>query len=136
MVKTKAKAFALRKLLEKQAKHSKMEKLRYSDLKLQDYLKDGKLKAEEMKTLFKYRTRMENFGENFRGGEEYKVCPLCKLHLDNQEMSLQCPEIIKHVNVKGNLSDIYKHKISYDIVRTLTEISEYRKKKSSRIIQE
>ena len=107
-----------------------MEKLRYSDLKLQDYLKDGKLKAEEMKTLFKYRTRMENFWENFRGGEEYKVCPLCKLHLDNQEMSLQCPEIIKHVNVKGNLSDIYKHKISYDIVRTLTEISEYRKEKA------
>ena len=107
-----------------------MEKLRYTDLKLQDYLKDGKLKAEEMKTLFKYRTRMENFGENFRGGEEYTVCPLCKLHLDNQEMSLQCPEIIKHVNVKGNLSDIYKHKISYDIVRTLTEISEYRKEKA------
>ena len=62
---------------------------------------------------------LKTFGENFRGAEEQVLCPLCKLHLDNQELSLQCPVIRKEIEVKGKLADIYKQNISYDIVETV-----------------
>ena len=41
---------------------------------------------------------MERFGENFRGGQNMVVCPLCMLHLDSQDLSLQCPEVRKDIN--------------------------------------
>ena len=79
-----------------------------------------------MKTVFKYRTRMEKYGENYRGGEDHVVCPLCKLHLDNQQMSLNCPVIRQAVDVKGEMADIFKDNISYEIIHTVSKISEYR----------
>ena len=107
-----------------------MENLNYTELKIQNSFKNENLKPNEMKTIFKYRTRMEIFGEHFRGGEEQVVWPLCTLHLDNQELSLQCPVIRKEIDVKGKLADIYKENISYDIIKTVSKISEYRKENS------
>ena len=127
IVKMKAKEHAMKRLISKQETHSKMENLKYTELKIQNYFKDENLKPKEMKTIFRYRTRMEMFGENFRGGEDQVVCPLCKLHLDNQELSLQCPVIRKEIEVKGKLADIYKENISYDIIKTVSKISEYRR---------
>lgn len=130
IVKIKAKEHALKRLTSKQETHRKMENLKYTELKIQNYLKDEKLNLNEMKTIFRYRTRMEMFGENFRGGQEHVVCPLCNLHLDNQDMSLQCPVIRNNMEVKGEIADIYKEKISYDIIKTVSKISEYRKDNS------
>ena len=62
------------------------------------------------------------FEENFRGGTEQKICPLCKLHLDNQEMSMQCPEIINKVEIKGKLEDLFKDEIKPEIIETITKI--------------
>ena len=75
------------------------------------------------------RTRMERFGENFRAGNSPVICPLCKLHFDSQELSLQCPEIRKELEIKaGNYEEIYKDNIeSSNIVKTLVEITEIRK---------
>ena len=129
LVKTRAKEYALNKLLGKQASHSKMEKLRYSELKIQNYFLDEKLKPKEMKTLFRFRTRMEKFGENFRGGNDHVVCPLCKIHLDNQELSLQCPVLKEEVKVNGDLADIYQENINLEIIKTISRISDYRKEK-------
>ena len=65
---------------------------------------------------------MERFGENFRGGAEKVTCPLCNLHLDNQEMSMQCPEVKKVMKIEGNMEDIYKETIKKEIVETITKI--------------
>ena len=39
-----------------------MENVNYIVLNIQNYLMDEKLSTNEMKTVFKYRTRMEKFG--------------------------------------------------------------------------
>ena len=72
---------------------------------------------------------MENFGENFRGAGGPAICPLCKLHLDNQEQSLQCKVVKSEINIKGKIEDIYKEEIKMEIVETITNIAELRKLK-------
>ena len=46
---------------------------------------------------------MEHLGENFRGTGGPAICPLCKLHLDNQEQSLQCKVVKSEITIKGKL---------------------------------
>ena len=125
LVKVRAKEYALKILLTK--KGTKMENLSYSDLQIQKYLVSEETTVNQKKTIFKYRVRMERFGENFRGGNVPVMCPLCTLHLDNQEMGFQCPEILKEVQIKGRLEDIYRDDISIETIRTIMQISEIRK---------
>ena len=86
-VKNKVKTYALKVLKSKQQKHKKMANVYYDSLSMQSYFSLDNLKIEEKKTIFRYRVRMENFGENYRGGLSLIKCPLCKLHPDNQEMA-------------------------------------------------
>ena len=123
----KAKVYALKILLEKKSQHSKMDNVSYRDLKMQNYLLDENLTSEEMKTVFKYRTRMEDYGENFRGGKTQVICPLCSLHLDNQELSFQCQVIKDKLNVTGDVQNIYKENINVETVKAICKISGYRK---------
>ena len=94
---------------------------------MQSYLSSEEIKTSEKKTIFKFRTRMERFGENFRGSQGPIICPLCQTHLDNQEMSYQCLEIRKEVEIKGGLSEIYKNDIKPDAIQNIVKISEYGK---------
>ena len=128
-VKIRATEYSLKSLKSKQATHSKMENLSYKDLKIQDYFLSDHLDYKQKQTIFKLRTRMERFGENFRAGNSPVICPLCKLHFDSQELSLQCPEIRKELEIKaGNYEEIYKDNIeSSNIVKTLVEITKIRK---------
>ena len=114
-------------LLECCRHHKRSQEELSLELKLQEYLKDGNLSQAEMKTTFRYRTRMENFGENYRGGRSQVVCPLCGTHLDNQQLSMQCPVIKKNVTVKGDMADIYKEDINIETIKTISKISEFRK---------
>ena len=75
--KRKAKIVALANLKKKQAAHSKMRNLEYSKLELQSYLKLPGIKVDMPRNLFKFRTRMAPFGENFRGNQELITCLLC-----------------------------------------------------------
>ena len=130
LVKTKAKEYALSKLQRKQASHSKMDNVSYSELKLQKYFQNENLKAKEMRTIFRYRTRMEVYGENFRAGKAFTICPLCKLHIDSQELCFQCPVIKKELQLVGDISHIYKENIDPNLARDITRISDYRRETS------
>ena len=110
----------------KQQNHSKMVNLHYNSLNIQSYFTSEELKTEEKRTIFKYRVRMANFGENYRGGAYSTTCPLCNLHLDNQEMSFQCPIIRNMIKVEGNISDIYKEDIEKQTIQTILKITNYR----------
>ena len=72
---------------------------------------------------------MEKFGENYQAGRSQVLCPLCHVHLDNQEMAFQCSEITKELTMKGNLEDIFSENIKLETVETLTKIVEIRKQK-------
>ena len=127
-VKIKAKEYALKILTEKQASHSKMEPLHYSELKMQKYFKYMDTKNTEKRTIFKWRTRMENFGENYREGRDPVMCPLCSCHLDNQSLSTQCEVIKQKVEVKEYIKDIYENDISKETIDTVSSIVEVRKR--------
>ena len=100
LVKTKSKAFALKLLREKQEKHSKMRDLFYEDLVLQDYFKIEGISTKQVQNIFKWRVRMAPLGENFRGNEQFKICPLCFSHLDNQSLIFQCEALKKKMKIE------------------------------------
>ena len=66
-VKKKAKQYAFYTFLEKKESHSKIENLFFTELKLQNYLNLENMNKIEAQTIFSYRTRMSNFGENYHG---------------------------------------------------------------------
>ena len=54
-VKVKAEEYSLEKLSRKQQKHSKMNNLQYTEIKMQEYLKTPGIKTEEVLNIFKWR---------------------------------------------------------------------------------
>ena len=129
IVKVKAKEIALNLLKNKQHQHSKLKNLNYKELKIQKYLMSEEVKTSQKKTNFKFRTHMENFGENYRGGNGPAICPLCKSHLDNQELSYHCEELKEKIEIKGTLKEIYQDNIKPETIETILKISEFRKLK-------
>ena len=75
---------------------------------MQTYFTSERINPDQKRRIFRFRTRMERFGENYRAGSTPATCPLCQLHYDNQEMSMTCPEIRKEVEVKGDMKDLFK----------------------------
>ena len=107
LVKKKMREVALAKLIQKKEKHSKMTNLNYTTLMMQGYLKEPEVTTRQAKTMFKFRTRMEKFSENFKGGKATKPCPVCEKSLDTQAHSFQCNVIKESIKVDGNLEDIF-----------------------------
>ena len=52
---------------------SKTINLRYSDLKMQDYLLLNNMNKKEEIILFKFRTKMAPFSENFKAGGKLQL---------------------------------------------------------------
>ena len=92
LVKKQSKELAIDKLNETIEKHSKMDNIDYYELKMQDYLKNEKISVKQARILFKYRTRMARFWENFKAGRPPQPCPVCKdgLSVDTQRHSFNC----------------------------------------------
>ena len=65
--------------------HSKMANLKYEKFELQSYLKNENLKRNDPQQYFKFRTRMEDFADNFKNGANSIACPLCSMEDDNLE---------------------------------------------------
>ena len=83
-VKIKALEFEFERLMIKKQTHSKMKDLNYTKLEMQTYLKLNNTNTEGARTLFKYRTRMAQYGENFRGNTGPVNCPLCGIQMDSR----------------------------------------------------
>ena len=66
-----------------------MSNIQYNDLKIQNYLKDEKISVKEAHNLFKFRTRVAKFKENFKNKQDEILCPLCLVHPDNQAHCVQ-----------------------------------------------
>ena len=126
LVKAKAKEYAFKILQRKQDSHTKMKNLKYEGIKTQKYFTRTDISIEQKKIIFKYRTRMADFGQNYRGGREKVICPLCESHVDSQELSLICPEIKNKVVISGSISDIYKEDIELETVEAIEKITQIR----------
>ena len=122
----KSKEFALMKIMGAKIDHSKLDNLWYSDLSIQKYLTASKFTAEETRTLFLFRTRMAQFGENFRNGKEHIICPLCQLHYDSQNLAFQCQVVNTNIMVNGKYEDIFKEDIPKEVAITICNIVKFR----------
>ena len=127
LVKVRAREFALIVLNQKKESHSKMDGVQYSELRMQSYFKSP-CTLEQKRTIFRWRTRMEQFGENYRGGGGPIICPLCKIHLDNQPMSAHCP-VIKDKIDDIKIDDLFQSNVSQKTANIITKINEIRRDK-------
>ena len=78
-------------------------------------------------TLFKYRVRMANYGENFRGLAGPAVSPVCTKHLDNQKMGFENRKTLRdNIEISGNYMDIFCTDVPQNLVVTLQKIEMFR----------
>ena len=110
-----------------QQKHSKMKNLCYEEIKIQNYFLRHDIDNEQKKNLFLYRTRMADYGENYRGGRKEVKCPLCYNHLDKQDLSYTCSILTNKLEIQGEFNDIYSDHVNKQTVITLQQITELRK---------
>ena len=119
-VKQKAREAALEMLLKKKSEHSKLNNLEYTELTIQNYFKSKGISKEQARLIFKFRSRMVLFGQNYRGGQEAVPCPLCEEHPDSQTLLLECPFIKKHFPQQGiDITNIYSDNVDEETVKTL-----------------
>ena len=96
---------------------------------MQEYLKLVNVNASMAKTLFRYRVRMADYGENFRAWSEMSTCPLCGLHLDSQSMAYEnCPVVKSEVDTEGSYTDIFGKFIPSKVVKAIINIDQLRTK--------
>ena len=126
LVKVKVKQYTFNYLMGLKTKHTKMDKVNYKELKLQNYLKDNSIPVIEARNIFRYRTRVAKYKENMKSSYLSTACPLWCVQLDTQVHSVQCSVVKEHVQVEGNYNDIYSENIPSDISRTLLRISKFR----------
>ena len=103
-----------------------MMDIHYAEFSMQKYLELKEMTASQAKVWFKFRVRMTPFGENFRGGKQTVMCPLCSMHPDSQADSFHCVEMRKLVDIQGNYKDIFSENFSPELVKTLVNIFNYR----------
>ena len=137
IVKSAIQKAGLSYLLLKASSHSKMDNLQYiKKHELQSYLKHDKLKKHESQTYFKFRTRMEDFKENFKNGSTDTNCSLCTNHdssqyfPESQKHFLKCTVISDQIPEISKLfeKEIYStEKVNIEAVKTLLEAIEIRK---------
>ena len=77
--------------------------------------------------LFKFRTRMAPFADNFKAGKVSSMCPLCFPHIDSQEGSFACVTLNKLVNIRGKYSDIFENQVPEEVVKSIHSIYMLRK---------
>ena len=106
----------------------------YSKLNMQKYLELENLNKNEAQTLFKYRTRMAKFGENFRRKNSFVICPLCHTHLDSQKMNYEnCPILQKNIKIPGEYENIFNTYVPKYVVQALMDIEKFREEFLSQI---
>jgi hypothetical protein len=97
-------------------------------------LKLENLDASGARSLFRYRTRMANFGEHFREGNCHVNCPLFGLHHDNQAMAFNnCPVLKANISITGNYQDLFKKNVSFELVKTLVNIDKKKPKEKESV---
>ena len=75
MINLKIKKYTFEYLIKLKGSHSKMRNNSYEKLQIQSYLENSQLSVENKRDIFSYRTRMAEFGENFRGQRDFVICP-------------------------------------------------------------
>ena len=135
LVKRKIKEFEFNELIrmkETQNK-SKLGNLNYDELQQQEYF--SSLNVTHSKEVFRFRTRMAKFSENYKEGGHVKACPMCEQHDDTQIMSFECPKVTEKIEIRSDYEEIFKSKITPSLASTLTRIMKLRELQENNLVQ-
>ena len=106
-----------------------MSNLSYKELKIQGYLLCQEITVNQAKVLVKFRTRMANYGNNFKGTNKNLACLMCENHPDSQEFIFDCIYNKNNVKLRGKYKDIFTQKIEIEVIETLEKIYKHRESK-------
>ena len=84
------------------------------------------LDSKAAKIVLKYRLRMANYSENFKGAELVKMCPLCQSHEDFQCLAFSCPSIREKIKVDEPYEYLFASEIPVNLVKILESIEKIR----------
>ena len=76
---------------------------------------------------------MASYGENFRAGKAFTICPLCNLHFDSQFLCTQCPVIRNEIGTQERISDLFTDQVSKLTAKTLHKVMENTRKVNSEV---
>ena len=107
LVKENAKHYCFQKLIGRKQNHSKMRFLVYDKLAVQEYLNRDDITTEKNRFLIKWRVNMSLFGENYRQGKAFVLCPLCQNSWVFLFYSFVCPTVTQRLTIYGKYCDMY-----------------------------
>ena len=113
-----------------------MANLEYKELKIQNYFKNENISVKEAQNLFKFRTRVANFKENYKNNHEVRTCHLCLVQPDTQAHCVQCPVVKENVNIRGDYQEIFSDEISSEISESLLKITDFREAMAKKLSPE
>ena len=106
-----------------------MERLEYEEFHIRNYFMNPLFNTSQVKLIFRFRTRMLQFGENYRGGRETIPCPLCNSHIDSQAFVMECSTIRQYLIASScDLDNLYTDYIDRKTVEALEEAINIREK--------
>ena len=85
------------------------------------------LTVNEAKAVFRFRTRMQPFDDNFNGKGTKVLCPLCAQHFDLQELCFDCPILRGKLRIEERYESIFGSVIKPTLARVLLGIETIRK---------
>ena len=98
IVRERTKSVAFNELMEKKMTHSKANKIRYTKLEMQSYMKNSKISQREAKNIFKFRTQMaREVKMNFRSIYTDLKCPECKASAIDPDVSKISDDTQEHL---------------------------------------
>ena len=95
---------------------------------MQEYFKQPGANINELRDTFKFRVKMLEFGQNYRGSAEFVPCPLCSTHIDEQDMLFQCPVMKSEVELHIDLNKIYTDNVDSKDIKELSKVMNMRRK--------
>ena len=134
IIKEKTKQVAFKYLMKKKSTHSKLDDLKYTELKIQPYLSTNALFKDDAQLLFKLRTRMADFKANFKNGNIDLTCFSCPSE-DRQDHILTCDLITSNIpeasTVKYETIFSNKPHKMLDTIKVIKKALQYREKRNS-----
>ena len=127
LVKEQVTKFTLKVLMECKANHSKMNNVEYKNLKIQPYFNEDSINTNDARQIFRYRTRMLKFKENFKGNEEDNSCPLCKNHPDDQNKIEFCNVLKEKIGDVSKCKLLYTDTTNKEAYELITKVMDIRK---------
>ena len=130
IIKNKNKEKSFEALLKVKEIHSKVQNIKYEEMKMQRYLQPNKIikNKEDAQFIFKLRCQMTNLKANMKGKYETYVCRACKSEDENQKHVYQCKEI----DVSLNEQEEYETLLEGTLKQKL-KISEIMKKRIEKL---